>query len=211
MYCEITVKHKAAITEGGLQEAVCQGQLGAPIVLTGAYARSSIYRINPPGHSVGAFETVRRCFVIAREVNSRFSTFHIEGNIPAVTVESLLLAVQDFASLLFPVLGKAPGESAYQGDSLTVQLFEDNGRETGIEGKLITVSSLLRERFAWASLRSSVLAFITSLLLIWRGLKQEPLLAGVYSFAIVLVFTVLESAVSYFLDRGKIRWKLRQA
>jgi hypothetical protein len=210
MYCEITVKHKATITEAGLENAVCHGQLGAAILLAGAYARSSIYRNNPPGHSVGAFETVRRCFVIVREVNSRFSTFHIEGNIPAVTVESLLLAVQDFGGVLFPVLGRVPGGSAYQGDSLTVQLFEDNGRETGIEGKLVTVSSILRERFAWASLRSSVLAFFTSLLLIWRGLKQEPLLAGVYSLAIVLVFTALESGVGYFLDRGKIKWKLRQ-
>jgi len=210
MYCEITVRHAAPITEGGLEATVCHGQLGALILLAVAYARSSIYRVNPPGHSVGAFEAVRRCFVIVREVNSRISTFHIEGNSPAVSVESLLQAVQDFAGLLFPVLGIAPGGAAYEGDSLTVQLFEDNGRETGIEGKLITVSSILRERFAWASLRSSVLAFITSLLLIWRGLKQEPLLAGIYSFAIVLVFTVLESGISYFLERGKIGWKLRQ-
>jgi hypothetical protein len=115
-----------------------------------------------------------------------------------------------FCGLAIPSTRDSSGRAAYEGDSLTVQLFEDNGRETGIEGKLITVSSILRERFAWASLRSSVLAFITSLLLIWRGLKQEPLLAGIYSFAIVLVFTVLETGISYFLERGKIGWKLRQ-
>ncbi|MGA8271980.1 MAG: hypothetical protein WB919_10525 [Candidatus Sulfotelmatobacter sp.] len=109
------------------------------------------------------------------------------------------------------MLQAAPAGQAYEGISLTVQLFEDNGRETGIAGKLTTLSSILRERFAWASLRSSVIAFLTSLALIWKGLKQEPLMAGVYSFAIVLVFTMLECAVSYFLDRGKMKWKLKEA
>jgi|SRR5271156_4398451 len=210
MYCEIEVKHRAPIAEGELQAAVCGSQLGAAIALADAYARSAIYSLASPKHSICAFETVRRCFVIVREVNSRFSTYHIEGNNRAVSVQALLAAVQDFAGLLFPVLQAAPAGQAYRGISLTVQLFEDNGRETGIQGRLTTLSSILRERFAWASLRSSVIAFITSLVLIWQGLKQEPRLAGIYSLAIVLLFTVLECAVSYFLDRGKMKWKLKE-
>jgi hypothetical protein len=210
MYCEVVVKHRAVITEAGLQTAL-QGRLGVDILLTTAYGRSAIYRVAPPHHSVFAFETVRRCFVIVREVNSRFSTYHIEGNTPAVSVESLLASVQDFASLLLPVLATAPAVPSDRASSLTVQLFEDNGRETGMEGKLTTLSSVFREQFSWTSLRSAVIAFATGLLLIWRGLKpEEPLKASIYSFVIVLIFTLLESSIGYLVGRGKIRWKLRQ-
>jgi hypothetical protein len=209
MYCEVVVRHRSAITEAGLQTAL-QGRLGADIALTAAYGMSALYRLVPPAHSLYAFETVRGCFVIVRKVNSRFSTYHIEGNTPAVSVQTLLAAVQDFASLLLPVLATAPAMSSHRAHSLAVQLFEDNGRETGIEGKLTTLSSVFREQFAWASLRSSVIAFATGLLLIWRGLKQEPVKATVYSFAIVLIFTLLESTIGYFMGRGKIKWKLRQ-
>jgi hypothetical protein len=211
MYCEVSVKHKATITETGLQAVVCGGQLGVAIPLMTAYSRSAVYRPVPPAHSVCAFETVNRCFVIVREVNSRFSTYHVEGNSPAVSVPSLLGAVQDFAGLLLPVLRTAAGGATYQGLSLTVQLFEDNGRETGIAGKLTTLGSVVRERFAWSSLRSSVIAFLTSVLLIWQGLKQEPWLSGIYSLGLVIAVTVLECGASGFLERGKIKWKLKEA
>lgn len=209
MYCEIVVRHRSAVTEAGLHTAL-QGRLGADIALNTAYAMSSIYRLVPPLHSLWAFDTVRGCFVIVRKVNYRFSTYHIEGNSPAVSVETLLAAVQDFASLLLPALHTAPATSAYGGRSLAVQLFEDNGRETGVEGNLTTLSSVLGEQFAWSSLRSSVIAFATGLLLLWLGLKQEPVKATVYSFALVVVFTLVESMIGYFLGRGKIKWKLRQ-
>jgi len=209
MYCEVVVKHRAVITETGMQTAL-QGRLGADIALAAAYGMSALYRLFPPAHSLYAFETVRGCFAIVRKVNSRFSTYHIEGNSPAVSVHTLLAAVQEFASLLLPVLATAPATPACRAYSLAVELFEDNGRETGIEGKLTTLSSVFREQFAWASLRSSVIAFATGLLLIWGGLKQEPVKATIYSFAIVLIFTLLESAIGYFLGRGKIKWKLRQ-
>jgi hypothetical protein len=211
MYCEVVVKHRSVITEAGLQDAVCNGQLGVAIPLDVAYGRSAFYRLVSPAHSVGAFETVRRCFVIVREVNSRFSTYHLEGNSPAVSVQTLLAAVQDFAGLLSPVLRRAPGGRDYADSSLTVQLFEDNdGRETGVEGRLTTLTSVLRERFSWTSLRSGVIAFATGGLLIWLGLNQEKVTATIYSFAIVVLFTVLESMTAYFMGRGKIKWKLRQ-
>jgi hypothetical protein len=211
MYCEVVVKHRSVITEAGLEEAVCKGQLGVAIPLAVAYGRSAFYRLVAPPHSVGAFETVRRCFVIVREVNSRFSTYHLEGNLPTVSVQQLLAAVQDFASLLSPVLRRSPGGRDYANSSLTVQLFEDNdGRETGVEGRLTTLTSVLRERFSWTSLRSGVIAFTTGGLLIWLGLNQEKVTATVYSFAIVVLFTVLESTTAYFMGRGKIKWKLRQ-
>jgi hypothetical protein len=60
------------------------------------------------------------------------------------------------------------------------------------------------------SLRAGVIAFATGGLLIWLGLKQEKLTATIYSFAIVVLFTLLESMTVYFMGRGKIKWKLRQ-
>lgn len=209
MYCEVVVTHRAVITEQGLQTAL-RGRLGASIELDDAYEMSALYGPNHPAHSLEAFETVGRCFVIVRKVNSRFSTYHVEGNDAAVSVQTLLRSVQDFASLLFPVLDTPPATPSERARSLTVQLFEDNGRETGMEGKLTTWSSVFGERFAWASLRSDVVAFTTAILLIWLGLKQEPLKAAIYSFAFVLVFTLLESGIGYVLGHGKIKWKLRQ-
>jgi len=38
-----------------------EAQLGVAIPLAAAYARSAVYRLVPPLHSVGAFETVNRC------------------------------------------------------------------------------------------------------------------------------------------------------
>jgi hypothetical protein len=209
MYCEVVVKHRAVITEQELQTAL-RGRLGASIELDDAYAMSALYRRHRPAHSLDAFETLGHCFVIVRKVNSRFSTYHVEGNDAAVSVQTLLHSVQDFAGLLLPVLNTAPATPAEKARSLTVQLFEDNGRETGMEGKLITWSSTLSERFAWSSLRSDVIAFATAALLVWLGLKKEPLKAAIYSFGFVLVLTLLESVVGYFLGRGKIKWKLRQ-
>ena len=205
MYCEVFVKHRAIITEAGLQAAL-QGRLGADIDLNAAYGMSQIYRDDPPAHSLYSFETVRSCFVIVRRVNSRFSTYHVEGNTSSVPVQTLQAAVQDFAGLLLPLLRTVAGAPAYEATSVTVELFEDNGRETGVKGRLTTVSSILRERFAWTSLRASVIAFLTGLLLIWQGLKKEPLRAGIYSLAFVLIFTLLESAVGYLFERGKIKW-----
>jgi hypothetical protein len=43
-----------------------------------------------------------------------------------------------------------------------VTLFEDNGRETGIQGKQETFQSVSRQVFSWAELRSSVIAFATA-------------------------------------------------
>jgi hypothetical protein len=107
MYCEVFVKHRAVISEDGLQKAL-DGRLGADIQLDDAYAMSAVYRDHRPAHSIEAFETVGNCFVIVRKVNSRLSTYHVEGNTAAVSVQALLRAVQDFAGFLLPVLRTVP-------------------------------------------------------------------------------------------------------
>jgi hypothetical protein len=211
MYCEIVVEHRAAITENGLAKVVCGGQLGTSISLGEAYGRNPLYSQNPPSHSVCAFETVRGCFVIVRQVNARFSMYHIEGNSPSVPVQTLLEAVQDFAGLLSAGLRRALAGGDYADLSLTVQLFEGHsGKETGVEGNLTTLRSVLREQLAWSSIRSSVIAFVTSCLLIRLGLTHDLAKAAIYTLAIVILFALLESIVGYFRGRGKIKWELRQ-
>jgi hypothetical protein len=205
MYCELSVKHGKTIDAASLEHAI-RAPFDNDLPLAAAYGRSAIYGRVPPAHSLFAFETVQNCFVIVRKVNVRFSTYHLEGNSPAISVETMLTAAQEFATQLISVLDT----SACKAKTLTVQLFEDNGRETGMEGKMITWSSVFLDKFSWKELKSSVISFVTSALLIWRGLKQEPLRASIYSLLIVIVFTLGDAIFSGSAVRGKINWKLRQ-
>src|SRR5712672_3440642 len=100
MYCEITISHKNAPSEDELKAAI-QKPLGPEIALSSAYQRSKIYNgVNPPPISLFAVEAVRRCFVIVRWVNAASSVYHLEGNDPAVSVESRRIAAQEVSAVL---------------------------------------------------------------------------------------------------------------
>jgi hypothetical protein len=216
MYCEIIVKHRKRIDAGKLEGAI-RVPFGNNILILDAYRKSAIYKglvpplapphAPPPPPSLFAFETVLNCFVIVRRVNVLLSTYHLEGNTSGVSAETLLQAAQEFSSQLMSVLQDT---SPCRARSLTVLLLEDNGRETGMQGELVTLPSVLREELSWKELKSSVIPFATAALLIWLGLKQEPIKASIYSFAIAVVFTLTQAAVRYWQGRGKIKWKLRQ-
>ena len=210
MYCEITVRHRKQIDAAGLENVIRApfgNQLSVPI----AYSRSAIYQhASPAPVSLFAFETVSNCFVIARKVNVHSSTYHLEGNSAAVSVETMLQAAEEFSGQLLSVLGKTKFRSPYKPRALVVQVFEDNGRETGMEGRRSGFLTLLREEIGWSQIKSSVIPFITAQLLIWRGLKQEPVKASVYSLAIALVFALADAALAGWRGHGKIRWKLRR-
>jgi hypothetical protein len=205
MYCEIVAKHGNSITAAQLEGAI-RAQFGNDVPLATAYGRSAIYKSFPPTSSLFAFEIMLNCFVIVRRVNVRFSTFHLEGNTAAVSVETMLQAAQDFSHELVSVLKT----SNYKATSLTVQLFEDNGRESGMQGKLVSWGSVFREKFSFKELKSAILPFITAVLLIWLKLNQAPLKSSVYAFVIVLVFTLADAIAGGWTSRGKIVWKLRQ-
>ena len=210
MYCEIVVKHRGVITETGLEKAIGRGRLGTEIELTKAYGMSAIYKPAPPPHSLFAFDTARSCFVIARKVNFRTSTYHVEGSSLAVSVETLFQAAQEYSENLLRALRTSPAERGYKGRSLAGQLFEDNGRETGVEGKLVTLASTFRKKFQWTELRSSLIAFVTAMALIHYGLKQESPTAAGASLFIAVVFTLSEVFFAYYRERGRIEWKFRQ-
>lgn len=210
MYCEITVRHRKQIDAAGL-ESVIRSPFGNDVLVGTAYSRSAIYKsASPAPVSLFAFETVSNCFVIARKVNVHSSTYHLEGNSAAVSVETMLQAAEEYSGQLISVLGKTEFRSPYKPRSLVVQVFEDNGRETGLEGRLSSYRALLKEQMGWAQIKSSIIPFVTAQLLIWRGLKQEPIKASIYSLAIAIVFALVDAVLAGWHGHGKIRWKLRQ-
>lgn len=210
VYCEIVVKHRDVITGPGLEAAIGRGRLGTDIPLAMAYGMSAIYKPAPPSHSLFAFDAPWNCFVIARKVNYRTSTYHLEGSTRAVSVETLFQAAQEYSESLLRALRTSPAEPGYKGRSLAGRLFEDNGRETGAEGKLVTLASTFRKKFQLAELRSSLIAFLTATALIHYGLKQESLMAAGASLLIAVVFTLSETFFAYYRGRGTIEWKFRQ-
>jgi hypothetical protein len=123
MYCEITVRHAKQIEAAGLESAI-RAPFNNDISIPTAYARSSIYcAVAPPPVSLFAFDTVSNCFVIVRKVNVRSSTYHLEGNAPVVSVETMLQAAEEFSGQLMSVLGGTGFRSPYRPRSLGVQLF----------------------------------------------------------------------------------------
>ncbi len=210
MYCEITIRHRRPIKPDDLKSAI-QQSFGNGIPLNQAYARSAIYGVMPPPASIFAFDLARNCFVILRKVsNVRFSTYHLEGTDRTVSVDTMLHAVQEFSEQITAELrGKTLGSDC-RVRSLTVQLFEDNGRETGMEGKPVTLGSVFKEKFAWREIAPAVTAFATALLLIWRGLNKEPKQAVFYSLLIVLVFALGDTVAGYWWGRDSMKWSLRQ-
>jgi hypothetical protein len=211
VYCEIVVKHRDVITGSDLQKAVGDERLGTDIPLAHAYEMSALYKLAPPRHSLFAFDfTPWRCFVIVRSVNYRTSTHHVEGSGPAVSVETLFRATQEYSESLLRALRKPPAARSAKGLTLAARLFEDNGKETGVEGKLVTLVSTFREKFQWSELRSSLVAFVTAMVLIGYGLKQESAKAALVSLMIVLAFGLSEILFTYYRGRGKIIWRLRQ-
>jgi hypothetical protein len=206
MYCEIVAKHHKPVTLDELTKAIGE-QLGKAISLESAYQSSAIYRQSPTRSSVLAFETVHNCFVILRSINYDFCTYHLEGNDPSVSLTTLFDAVQEFSSQL---RGLFHASNYHASPGLTIRLFEDNGRETSVQGKATTIRSVLGEKFAWKEVKSSAIQFVTALLLIWLGLRQEPVRSAVYSVVIVVPFYLADAMVAWRRRRGKIDWQLKQ-
>jgi len=210
MYCEIDVKHRDAITWQGLQDAIGRGHLGREIPVEEANKMSAIYKSNPPLSSLFAFETTSNCFVIVRRVNDRTSTYHLEGSRREVTVDTLFRAAQEYSESLLRKL-RTHAEKGYRGRSLAARLFEDNARETGVEGKLVTLASAFRKKFNLSELLPNLATLVTAWLLIHFGLKQEPRMAAVVTFVTAVIFKLSEVFLDYYRGRGTIEWKLKQA
>jgi len=210
MYCEITVRHRKPIVAVGLEGAI-RAPFDNDLPVADAYKRSALYRlVTRAPVSLFAFETVSNCFVIVRKVNVHSSTYHFEGNSAAISVETMLQAAEVFSGQLMSVLATTKFRSPYKPRSLVVQVFEDNGRETGMEGRLTRFGALFKEQMGWSQVKSFLIPFVTAQLLIWYGLKQEPVKASLYSLAIAVVFALADGIIAGWRGHGKIKWKLRR-
>jgi hypothetical protein len=203
MYCEIMIQHRRAILPDQLRAEI-QHSFGNVISLDQAYARSALYQLRPPSASIFAFDLARDCFVILRKVSNIRSTFHLEGSDLTVSVDTMLHAVQEFATELTNVLKR----SDCRVRNLTVQLFEDNGRETGMEGRRATLSSIFRQKFAYREIAPAVMAFVAGLLVLWLGLGAGRWQAVFVSLLVVLAFTLGDAFAGYFWGDGRINWRL---
>jgi hypothetical protein len=207
MYCEIVVKNGGNVDEAGLKKAIGPTRLGDDIALAKAYGRSAIYSKNPPTRSIFAHEAVYNCFVIARKLNFRTSTYHLEGNTLTVTAKSMLMAVQEYCNALFKALATPPSTKPYKCLTLAVQLFEDNGRETGVEGRLITLRSILGKRLGWEALSSEFIKAATAIGLFYVGIEGDKVKAALFGLGVVIVFGFIETTFDYCTKSGKIEWK----
>jgi drug/metabolite transporter (DMT)-like permease len=93
--------------------------------------------------------------------------------------------------------------------NLSVRLFEDNGRETGVEGELVTLGAIFKGKFAWKEIAPAVITFFTALFLFWRGLSDQSVKAAVASLLIVLVFTLVAVIAEKLHGRNRMNFKLR--
>ncbi len=210
MFCEIEIDHRGRISEQELQSVLKGGNLGTEISLDEAYKMCPIYRDHPPRHSLFAHETVDNCFGIVLRLNLQRSTYHLQGRKATVSTQTVLRAAEQYTKQLLKVFHDAPIASRISGSLLAIRLFEDDAKETGVEGQMVTLRSVLREKFAWGELRSTLIPFLTTLLLLRFGLKQDsPKAAGV-SVVIAFFFVITEVLFKYYRDRGKIMFEVKK-
>src|SRR5690348_1238953 len=136
MFCEIDIQYPRKLTPEELVPILRARNLGAEISVDEAYSRSELLRGVEPANRYFAHETLHHCFVILKDVNFTRSTFHLEASDRSVSTATLLQVAQEYVmEQLLPALKK---EAKVGASLLTVRLFEDNGRETGLDGRLRT-------------------------------------------------------------------------
>jgi hypothetical protein len=209
MYCEITVKHRNRIDEVPFKALISRA-FGNGITLPQAYGRSEVYKAQPEVSSICAFDSGSNCFVILRKVtNVRLSIFHFEGNNRNVTVTTMLEAMQDFIGELVAQLQLKTVNSAYRPGSVSVRLFEDNAKETGLLGARADFWSGFKKGFALKEIIPSLVALVSAALLLWFGLdSKQPLRTAICSLGVVVLFKLVETVGAYISKRDTIEWKL---
>lgn len=185
MYCEIAIKHSRQVAAKTLSEFILAANIGNTMPLDEAYQASRIYRGRAPRSSILAHETTDNCFVIVRSVNYDVSSYHLESITETVSVQTLLQVAQRYSLQILRILRQAELSSAL----MAVRLFEDNGKETGVEGRIITLGSVLKEKFQWSEIKESIAPLLTTFVLLKFGLDTDPPQATVYE---------------YFTERGKL-------
>jgi hypothetical protein len=204
MFCEIYIKHKTPVPPANLVDLLRASSLGLEITTTAAHSRSAFYRAVGPVASLFAHETVNNCFVILRSKAFDVSTFHLEGNSPAVSVETLLEATQEYVvDHLLPALRRDPSASA---SLKVVKLFEDNGKETGWLGRLQSLSSVLAEQIHGGEIQSHLIVLLTAFAFLFFGLHGEPLKNVFIALVVAILYALVDGLLKYPSRRHKLKF-----
>ena len=204
MFCEIYIKHKKPMVGPDLVTLLRGSNLGTEIPTADAHARTTLYRGLTGIVSLFAHETVKNCFVIVRSVSYNASTFHLEGNSTKVSVETLLEAAQIYVvSHLLPALRK---NSSARATLQSVSLFEDNGRETGLVGKLPGMGSLFKEQFDLSEIHSHLIVLLTAFISFRLGSKWDAVRDAEISLGIVVLYACINGLLKYLWRRHKLKF-----
>jgi len=178
--------------------------LGAEISVDEAYSRSELLRGVVPANRYFAHETVHHCFVILKDVNFKRCTFHLEASDWFVSSATLLQVAQDYVmEQMLPALKK---EARVGASLLTVRLFEDNGRETGLEGRLRTFPQVLGEQLTTKEVPSHALTLVAAFLAFKFGFSHETPMAALIGLGVVVIFGAMNGSLKYLWSKRKIKF-----
>jgi hypothetical protein len=101
------------------------------------------------------------------------------------------------------------GPPVYRVKECRAEVKQNLGEDTRIAGRLLTLGPWMKESFDWKQLWGSSGTFLTALVLLWAGLKQDPIKAACISFGVAILFKCMEAGVGYLWSGGKMNWKIR--
>lgn len=202
MFCDIEVIHRRSITGAGLRPALGNFVQNEVLPADNAYAETELYRLQRPPAQLFAFRAYG-CVIIALSTDFKSSRYHLEGQVPGFPVRRLFQSAESFCRDLVEAVKT---NSIYEVSEINLQVLQGLGGETKIEGKLLTLWPGVKRAFDLKALLSSISTFATALILLWFGVKEQPLKAVAISFAAAIIFTSVEALVSYLWSGGKMKW-----
>jgi hypothetical protein len=200
MYCEIDLKHSRNITGAELVSILRARGLGAEIAVSTAFSWSALLRHSHPG-GLFAHETFHRCFVILKSVTYNLSTYHLEGRDNTVSAGTLLEVAQEYVmGQILPALKDAKLKAR----PWAVRLFEDNGKETGLIGRLPRFKETFREQFNLNEIHSHVIVLFTAFFSLRLGMKTESVTAAIVGLSVATIYAALNGTLKYLWNRRKL-------
>ncbi|MGA8221977.1 MAG: hypothetical protein WB780_10020 [Candidatus Acidiferrales bacterium] len=209
MYCEINVYHKKTITADKLAEILRGSGCGNEIPIADAYTRSTVYGGKNPYGSTYAHDSGQHCFAIVQKINNlNQSIFHFEAD-PHISANTLLESAEEYAQTLQRVFAGPNAPRHYRVTRLVIRPFENNFKESGLEGSLVTTRQALKDVNLFHEVGTKLIALFTTFLLVRLGLTKETITAAEWTFAIAVMFVAVELIRAWYQNRGKISWKRR--
>jgi len=121
----------------------------------------------------------------------------------------LLEGAEEYAQTLQRVLAGSNVTKNYRVTRLVIRPFENNFKESGLEGSLVTTRQALKDVNLFHEVGTKLIALLTTFLLVRLGLTKETDTAAEWTFAIAVMFVAVELTPAWFQNRGEISWKRR--